>query len=83
MRNPHGYSVITYDDGTVIEGDTAQCCHCGCHWVVQPGSGNVRGWCFKCGAVTCGSQACDRCLPLEKWFEEVERKATRLIRLGV
>jgi len=73
-RRPKGYVEITCGDGTRIEGDTLQCTHCGCHWVVQPGSGIQRGWCLNCGGPTCGSRQCDVCVPLEKQIEMMEAK---------
>ena len=58
-----GYIII--DDGfTKQEYDTVQCVHCQRHWKVVPGSGRKRGWCFKCGGVTCGSKHCETCIPL-------------------
>ena len=74
--------------GIIFDGkqvaSTLQCPHCGGHFVSTPGSGKKRGFCFGCHGVTCGSDACEkRCLPTEKMLEEIERNATRQIRLGV
>lgn len=59
------------------EADTVQCCHCGRHYAVKPGSGKTRGFCMKCMAPTCGSERCDTCIPQEKMLEEIERNWTR------
>jgi len=55
-----------------LYGETLQCCHCGGHFMLSPGSGKVRGFCMLCGSVTCGSQKCDQCVPTEAWLENVE-----------
>ena len=64
--------------GMVVDGqqvaETLQCCHCSAHWVRQPGSGTLRGYCSRCNAVVCGKQACmETCVPFEQWLESVER----------
>lgn len=57
-----GYEITTpLDSDKVIEGDTKQCCHCGCHWTIRPGSGIVRGYCYRCNDLTCGHISCDTC----------------------
>ena len=70
VLRPKGTLIITDWDGCVEEHDTLQCCHCGAHWVVSPGSGRRRGWCMKCGDVTCGEQRCDQCTPYKRVFAE-------------
>lgn len=69
---PKGHIIVTSDAG-VTEADTLQCAHCGRHWTVQPGSGRKRGWCFKCGSVTCGAPGCIECLPAEKRLDLYEK----------
>jgi len=62
-------SIITIDDpefNQQIQMETKCCCHCRQHWVLKPGSGVTRGYCFKCGDVTCGRKACGTCVPYEK-----------------
>ena len=59
-------------DGVQVA-STLQCCHCGGHFEVVKGSGTRRGFCLKCGAVTCGHPDCDPCLPLEKRLDMIER----------
>jgi hypothetical protein len=71
-----GNFVICHADGTVKEGVTLQCVHCGMHWIVQPGSGRNRGWCLKCGGPTCGKPDCHICEPIVKKLER-EEKARR------
>ena len=56
---------------------TTQCPHCGAHFVMVPGSGTRRAWCTRCHAVTCGSVACDACVPLEARLEHAEGSKTR------
>ena len=53
-------------------GDMLQCVHGGEHWIVRPGSGMQRGFCFNCNGPTCGSQKCDQCVPFEKAMELAE-----------
>jgi hypothetical protein len=80
-RHFHGAVMITGPVGASGAGwtqtlDTLQCCHCGGHWIVQPGSGIERGWCRKCMAPLCGKKPCmARCAPWEKQCEEIEAKA--------
>ena len=59
-------------DGVQVA-STLQCCHCGGHFQVVKGSGRKRGFCLKCGSVTCGHADCDTCLPYEKWLDQVEK----------
>ena len=64
------------DDG----GQTMMCPHCQMHFVVEPGSGHARGWCYKCSGVTCGKEACEGgCNPWERQIEQIE-KHDRLLR---
>lgn len=73
-RRPHGIGEITSEFGPVRQQDTLQCPHCSGHFVVEPGSGTRRGWCFNCAAVTCGAEACVACVPWEKALEAHERR---------
>lgn len=65
VPKPHGVIVITGEHGE-IQADTLQCCHCGNHWIPVKGSGIRRGWCHRCGKVTCGAPGCDACVPYEQ-----------------
>jgi hypothetical protein len=67
---PDGYVIVTGPSG-VFEGDTRQCVHCGGHWLYQPGSGNVRGFCFNCNGHFCGPE-CEECIPEEKQLDIME-----------
>ena len=50
---------------------TLQCVHCGGHWQCRPGSGNVRGYCWRCNGPVCGP-ACAECVPVEQRLEQME-----------
>jgi hypothetical protein len=41
--------------------DILQCCHCQYTWRLQPGSGRVRGFCYRHMRVTCGQPQCNVC----------------------
>ena len=70
----HGYAIWSGGDGKKdVECDSLRCCHCGAHFWVTPGSGKRRGFCMRCGAVTCGQEKCDACVPLEQMLENVEK----------
>ena len=67
VRKPKG--IITIDDpefAHTIQKETLCCMHCRRHWIVEPGSGKRRGYCYKCAGPTCGSKKCDTCVPFEK-----------------
>lgn len=66
----HGHITTQDWDGRTIEIDTRQCCHCGGHFPVTPGSGRKRGYCLKCNDVTCGRAHCDECRSYKKFKEE-------------
>lgn len=62
----NGDVVVTDENGNIVfERPTMKCCHCGDMWVFIPGSKRKRGRCTRCSAFTCGSLACDTCIPLE------------------
>lgn len=69
---PHG-QILIVGDGMTVERDTLQCCHCGGHWMVVPGSGRRRGFCMKCNAVHCGGANCWECRPYQKLIDEGHR----------
>lgn len=56
----------------IVECDTLQCCHCGKHWIIKPGSGNRRGFCLRCNRPTCGDHRCDKCVPVEQQLTNME-----------
>lgn len=67
--------IIISDPGSdkpILEIGTLQCCHCGCHWFPQPGSGRVRGWCMRCNGPICGPN-CARCVPLAQYLDNIEQ----------
>jgi hypothetical protein len=64
-------------DGVQVA-STVQCAHCSAHWPFQPGSGRLRGWCYKCMAPLCGKPAClVDCVPVEAKIEFEEGKKNR------
>lgn len=70
-----GYVIITEPDKPTIEAETISCVHCQFTWIVQPGSGRRRGFCFRCNGPTCGKKKCtDKCAPWEMQMEIVEGK---------
>lgn len=77
-KRTSGYVLITDPDaphGLVEEGETLSCAHCQAIWVVKPGSGTKRGWCFNCNAALCGKGQClSACVPFEKAIELMERR---------
>lgn len=74
-KKESGYVQITDPITGNIERETKMCCHCGMHWIMQPGSGRTRGWCMKCNGVTCGKKKCDSCYPYEEQLQDMERPA--------
>jgi len=77
-----GYLIGVGEFGTV-ERDTLQCCHCNKHYIVQPGSGKRRGWCFNCASTTCGEEGCIPCIPFEKKLEAFEAREAALRSYGL
>jgi hypothetical protein len=71
-RTEHGVITITEPDKPVIEAATLCCCHCGKHWVPQPGSGRIRGFCQNCCGPVCGP-GCADCVPVEQYLENIEQ----------
>lgn len=61
------------------DGETLMCAHCQFHWIVKPGSGMKRGWCFNCGGPTCGKKHCEEhCVPFERAIEIMEQRGRLL-----
>lgn len=58
-------------DKPILEAQTLQCVHCGGHWIPQPGSGRLRGFCMRCNGPICGPD-CQECVPVEKLLEIME-----------
>ncbi len=83
-RQTASYSILTGPDDAVLEEfDLAQCCHCGLHFRIRPGSGMTRGWCTMCGQITCGSIRCQSCEPFEKKLQREWARARLLQALGL
>jgi hypothetical protein len=68
------------DGAIIVDGQqlssTLQCCHCGNHFEVVRGSGRSRGFCLRCGDVTCGAPECVPCVPFEAVLEHMEGRRT-------
>lgn len=74
-RHTSGYSVITDPYAGDEERETVSCAHCQKIWMVQPGSGTKRGFCFRCNAPLCGKKGCmEKCVPFEKAIEQMEAR---------
>lgn len=72
---PDGYFEIHDPDAKrIVSGETLQCVHCGAHWVIQPGSGKIRGFCLRCNGPICGP-GCAACVPIERQLELMEDAA--------
>lgn len=69
----HGEVIISDpgQDKPLLVAPTLQCVHCGKHWVCQPHSGNVRGYCRNCMGPICGPDCVD-CVPQEAMLEIME-----------
>lgn len=59
-------------DRPLLELGTAQCCHCGGHFPIRPGSGTIRGFCQQCNGPVCG-RSCEMCVPTEQLLENMEK----------
>lgn len=73
VLKPSGWIHQFNGDARDAEMDTKCCCHCGMHWIVKPGSGNIRGFCTGCNDHTCGNPDCDPCMPMEKRLDLYEK----------
>lgn len=74
VRRPSGEYRYDREGSLDDEGQTLSCCHCGRTWHVKPGGGAERGWCWRCGAPTCGAKSCDVCLPAEEQLQRLEQR---------
>lgn len=72
VLRPSGTVIISSDIGE-LQADTCQCVHCQKTWVVQLGSGRVRGFCRDCAGPTCGAPGCFECDHFMKKIERAER----------
>lgn len=72
ILRPHGYMMVSDPEGGIIEADTLQCVHCGCHWQVKPGSKRRAGYCSGCNGPICGPK-CQVCVPAEQQLENIEQ----------
>lgn len=72
-KKPAGWSVTKGPYGEEVHAELMQCCHCRHSFEVIRGSGRLRGWCYGCNAVTCGSQFCMNCVPFEQQLANREK----------
>ncbi len=78
MKEAGEIYIIDPDKDRYIETiPTLQCVHCGGHWQCKIGSGNVRGFCYKCKGPICGPK-CQKCVPLERQFENTHKGRPKL-----
>jgi len=70
----HGLATWTDpgSDKPILEKRTVQCVHCGGHFIPEPGSGRVRGFCFQCAGPICGP-GCVECVPTDVYLENLEK----------
>lgn len=67
--------IVVSDPGSdkpISETKTLQCCHCGGHWICQPGSGRIRGFCMNCNGPICGP-SCATCIPTDLLLTNMEK----------
>lgn len=66
-------SVLITDDPDLpqaVHTPFTQCVHCGRHVQYQPGSGRLRGWCWRCNGMFCGPD-CEKCVAKEQQLENM------------
>ena len=76
MREAGYFEYADRESDRKVRGATWQCIHCGCHYVVSPGSGRRRGWCLACNGATCGKDGCDVCVHMMQRIENCEAGMT-------
>ncbi len=85
VMQQHGEVEVFGLDGQDERFGTTQCCHCGAHFKMVKGSGKVRGYCFRCKGIFCGSK-CEVCIPKEKQLDIMEESGghekLRIMKLG-
>ena len=65
--------VDRFDGSRIEESDLRQCKHCQCLWKFEPGSGKLRGYCWKCAGHLCGKKAClEGCYPAMQRIDDSE-----------
>jgi hypothetical protein len=57
--------------GELERGATVSCVHCQATWMLQKGSGRLRGWCMTCNGFVCGPN-CMECVPIMRKVENEE-----------
>jgi hypothetical protein len=75
VRNPHGYAILTCDDGSREEWNTVQCNHCQRNGLLSAGvrPEDIGTRCFQCFEIICPKCAAKtECVPWEKAMERIE-----------
>ncbi len=72
VLKPAGFIEVTGPYGELKRGETLKCVHCQHSWIVEPGSGKMRGFCQRCNGYTCGGKNCLDCIPAEHRLENIE-----------
>lgn len=75
LRPRDAGQVVYVDPGAdkpLLEVGTLCCMHCGAHWIPEPGSGRIRGYCQLCCGPVCGP-GCAKCVPMEQMLENIEK----------
>ena len=72
MLKPGGYARAEYDDGRIVESDTATCRHCNTIFHVGPkqSATDIGGFCAVCSGIVCA-----KCVG--GWCDEIQRKLDR------
>lgn len=70
---PAGTIIVQGPGGLPVQRETHRCCHCQKHFLVQRGSGRLRGLCSRCGGVTCGPTCSSACVNWERALDLYEK----------
>jgi len=64
-------TIDPHDGGPIERRPILACGHCDYHWVPEPGSGRIRGFCMLCGKLVCGRPYC-RKLGCTHWEQRLD-----------
>lgn len=74
VLRPHSLIIVTDESGKETVTDCVQCVHCQAVMRIVKGSGRKRGFCMKCHGPTCGTEECQKCVPVEAGLEAEEKR---------